>query len=181
MGRSDLVEKGCETNLTTTPWLVKLHSVSYQCHMRCKWFLFAHDLKIQDMHKNHTAIDKIQNSTCCGRQVIRGGGDVGAWVQEKGGWVQSVKGGTAAIGTMCSGSTNPPPKLQTIAAHFWLDLSKLSSPKKHSQSLQYMHYLQSFLQFFSMSVSHPSSCLLISPMCDYFGKLGPLKLGNFVM
>jgi hypothetical protein len=29
MGGSDLVEKGCETNLTTTPWLVKLHSVSY--------------------------------------------------------------------------------------------------------------------------------------------------------
>jgi hypothetical protein len=59
--------------------------------------------------------------------------------------------------------------------------AKLSSPKKHSQFLQYMHYLQSFLQIFLMFVSHPSSCLLISPMCDYFGKLGPLKLGDFVM
>jgi len=32
--------------------------------------------------------------------------------------MQSVKGGTVAIGTMYSGITNPPPKLQTMAAHF---------------------------------------------------------------
>ncbi len=95
--------------------------------------------------------------------------------------MQSVKGGIITIGTMCSGTTNPPPKLQTMAAHFLLDFSKLSSPKKHSQSLEYMHYLQSFFQKFSMSTSHPSFYLLISPMCDYFGKLGPLKLGDFVM
>jgi len=47
--------------------------------------------------------------------------------------VQSVKGGTTTIGTMCFGTTNPPPKFQTMAAHFLFDFSKLLSPKKHSQ------------------------------------------------
>ncbi len=50
----------------------------------------------------------------------------GPGYRKKGGWVQSVKGGTAAIGTMCSGSTNPPPKLQTITAHI-SDLIRLNS------------------------------------------------------